>query len=41
MTPAIGGITLTAPTIGGVPLGNISLNFGAGGITSSPMPTAT
>jgi flagellar hook protein FlgE len=33
MTPAIGGITLTAPTIGGVPLGNISLNFGAGGIT--------
>ena len=33
MTPAIAGITLTAPTIGGVPLGNISLNFGAGGVT--------
>jgi flagellar hook protein FlgE len=33
MTPAIGGITLTAPTIGGVPLGNISINFGAGGVT--------
>ena len=33
MTPAIAGITLTAPTIGGVPLGNISINFGAGGIT--------
>jgi flagellar hook protein FlgE len=33
MTPAIAGITLTAPTIGGVPLGNISINFGAGGVT--------
>ena len=33
MTPAIGGITLTAPTIGGVPLGNIQINFGAGGVT--------
>jgi flagellar hook protein FlgE len=33
MTPAIAGITLATPTIGGVPLGNISLNFGAGGIT--------
>ena len=33
MSPAIGGITLTAPTIGGVPLGNIQINFGAGGIT--------
>ena len=33
MTPPIAGITLTAPTIGGVPLGNISLNFGAGGVT--------
>ncbi|MEH2499387.1 flagellar hook protein FlgE [Bradyrhizobium sp. AZCC 1678] len=33
MTPPIAGITLTAPTIGGVPLGNISINFGAGGVT--------
>jgi len=33
LTPAIAGITLATPTIGGVPLGNISLNFGAGGIT--------
>jgi flagellar hook protein FlgE len=33
MTPAIAGITLTTPTIGGVPLGNITLNFGAGGVT--------
>ena len=33
MTPAIAGITLTAPTIGGVPLGNITINFGAGGVT--------
>ena len=33
MTPAIAGITLTAPTIGGVPLGNVTINFGAGGVT--------
>jgi flagellar hook protein FlgE len=33
MTPAIAGITLTAPTIGGVPLGNVAINFGAGGVT--------
>ncbi len=33
MSPAIAGLTLTAPTIGGVPLGNVSVNFGAGGIT--------
>src|SRR5712664_2452732 len=33
MSPAIGGITLTAPTIGGVPLANIAINFGAGGVT--------
>jgi flagellar hook protein FlgE len=33
MSPAIGGITLTAPTIGGVPLGNVAINFGAGGVT--------
>jgi flagellar hook protein FlgE len=33
MSPAIAGITLTAPTIGGVPLGNITINFGAGGVT--------
>ena len=33
MSPAMAGITLTAPTIGGVPLGNITINFGAGGVT--------
>ncbi|WP_315831478.1 flagellar hook-basal body complex protein [Bradyrhizobium prioriisuperbiae] len=33
MNPPISGITLTTPTVGGVPLGNIQLNFGAGGIT--------
>ncbi|MFZ2155596.1 MAG: flagellar hook-basal body complex protein, partial [Bradyrhizobium sp.] len=33
MSPAIAGITLTAPTIGGVPLGNVAINFGAGGVT--------
>jgi len=33
MTPPIAGITLTNPTIGGVPLGNITINFGAGGVT--------
>lgn len=33
MSPAIAGITLTAPTVGGVPLGNVNINFGAGGIT--------
>lgn len=33
MNPAIAGITLTAPTIGGVPLGNVAINFGAGGVT--------
>jgi flagellar hook protein FlgE len=33
MTPPIAGITLTNPTIGGVPLGNVTVNFGAGGLT--------
>lgn len=33
MSPAIAGITLTAPTIGGVPLSNVAINFGAGGVT--------
>ena len=33
MTPAIAGVTLTNPTIGGVPLGNITVNFGTGGLT--------
>ena len=33
MSPAVSSITLTAPTINGTTLGDISLNFGAGGLT--------
>jgi len=33
MSPAIAGITLNNPTVGGVPLGKISINFGSGGLT--------
>jgi flagellar hook protein FlgE len=38
MTPAIAGVTLTNPTIGGVPLGNITINFGTGGLTQFADP---
>lgn len=33
MNPTVASITLTAPTIGGVALGNITVNFGASGVT--------
>ncbi|MBR1219738.1 flagellar hook-basal body complex protein [Bradyrhizobium sp. U87765 SZCCT0131] len=33
MSPSVAGITLNNPTVGGVPLGKIALNFGSGGVT--------
>jgi flagellar hook protein FlgE len=33
MNPPIVSLTLTAPTVGGVTLGDVALNFGAGGLT--------
>jgi flagellar hook protein FlgE len=33
LTPAVPNVTLTTPTVGGVVLGNIQINFGSGGIT--------
>jgi flagellar hook protein FlgE len=33
MSPPVGSVTLTAPTINGVALGNIQINFGTGGLT--------
>ncbi len=33
MLPAVPSVTLNSPTIGGVPLGNVIVNFGASGVT--------
>ncbi|MBN8970180.1 MAG: flagellar hook-basal body complex protein [Rhizobiales bacterium] len=33
MNPAVPSVTLNSPTIGGVPLGNVIVNFGASGVT--------
>jgi flagellar hook protein FlgE len=33
MNPAVASVSLTAPTINGVALGNIQINFGTGGLT--------
>ncbi|MBN9600111.1 MAG: flagellar hook-basal body complex protein [Afipia sp.] len=33
MSPAVPSVTLNNPTIGGVPLGNVTVNFGASGVT--------
>ncbi|MGO4714943.1 flagellar hook-basal body complex protein [Bradyrhizobium sp. 2TAF24] len=33
MSPTVAGITLNSPTVGGVPLGKVAINFGAGGLT--------
>ncbi|MEW6643595.1 MAG: flagellar hook-basal body complex protein [Pseudomonadota bacterium] len=33
MSPAIAGITLNNPTVGGVQLGKVAINFGSGGLT--------
>ena len=34
LTPAVASVTLTTPTISGVTLGNITVNFGVSGLTS-------
>ncbi len=33
MSPSVPSVTLNSPTIGGVPLGNVIVNFGASGVT--------
>jgi flagellar hook protein FlgE len=38
MTPPIASITLTAPTIAGVPLGDVTVNFGVSGVTQFADP---
>ena len=34
LTPAVASVTLTAPTVNGITLGNVTVNFGVSGLTS-------